>query len=175
MSADPVLRWYYPESHAYLKNIPVFIDLIGGAAFEHGTAFHTDDFSCSALWLPPDVHPDASAIQRFLIDTLDHRRLQKAQELEEQFARLIPDKPCWHLAVIACDPARVGQGLGSAMIRHGLAMCDDAREEVYLEASSPANARLYERLGFRQIVEIKASTTPTVLAMIREVDQQPHE
>jgi len=167
MSADPVLRWYFPESHSYLANIPTFMDLIGGAAFEQGTAFHTDDFSCTALWLPPNVHPDAEAIQQFLTDKLDGCLLQRARALEEQFSRLDPENPCWHLAVIACDPAHIGKGLGSELIRHVLRICDECRYQVYLVSSSPANARLYERFGFRKITEITAPSTPSVIAMMR--------
>jgi hypothetical protein len=35
---DTVMRWMMPESSAYLKNLGVAQDPLGGSAFEHGTA-----------------------------------------------------------------------------------------------------------------------------------------
>ncbi len=168
MSADPVLRWYFPDAHAYLANIPTFLQLIGGEAFEHGTAYHTDDFACTALWLPPNVHPDAEAIGRFLAEKLDGFLLEEARALEEQFEKLVPDEPCWHLAVIAADPAQTGKGYGSELMEHVLRVCDEDQRTVYLESSSPANMRLYERFGFRVTGEIQAESSPRVLAMMRD-------
>ena len=57
-AADPVVRWVYPEPDVYLAHFPRVADLFGGRAFENGAAYRNDDFTATALWLPPRVHPD---------------------------------------------------------------------------------------------------------------------
>ena len=168
MSVDPLLRWYFPEPHEYLVNVPTFLQLVGGDTFEHNTAMHMEGFVCSALWLPPNIHPDAEGIDKFLTEKLDGRRLEEAHAVEEQFEKLLPNEPCWHLAVIATDPTQTGKGYGSKMLEHMLRVCDEDKKPVYLESSSPANMRLYQRYGFEPIGEIQAGSSPIVRPMVRQ-------
>lgn len=51
----------------------------------------------------------------------------------------------WLLADIAVAEGARGHGIGGALLRHGLGRCDGP---VYLEATTPASQRLYERHGF---------------------------
>lgn len=56
-----------------------------------------------------------------------------------------PDEPHLYLASMAVVPESRGHGVGSALLRHRLAQ---ARQPVYLEASTPRSAALYARHGF---------------------------
>lgn len=168
LSVDPLFRWYFPEPHEYLANVPTFLKLVGGDAFEHNTAMYMEGYVCSALWLPPDIHPDVNAIQKFLTEKLDGLRLEEARAVEEQFEKLTPDMSCWHLVVIAADPTQTGKGYGSKMLEHMLRVCDEDKKPVYLESSSPANMRLYQRYGFEVIGEIQAGSSPIVRPMMRQ-------
>ncbi|SFB54761.1 Acetyltransferase (GNAT) domain-containing protein [Amycolatopsis marina] len=57
----------------------------------------------------------------------------------------------WYLSNVVVDPDRRGQGIGGAMLREQLGQLDAERVPAYLEASSPRNRRLYERVGFTDV------------------------
>ena len=54
----------------------------------------------------------------------------------------------WHLGPLAVRPASQGQGVGSALLRHGLAIADATPALCHLETDLPRNVRLYQSLGF---------------------------
>ena len=60
--ADPVERWLYPESSAYLTEFPALVAAFGGAAFENQTVWLLDEFAAVAVWLPPGLEVDGEAI-----------------------------------------------------------------------------------------------------------------
>src|SRR5678815_2263819 len=69
-AGDPVVRWCFPRAHQYLANMAPFTLAFGGAAFEHGAAHCTDDFSGAALWLPPGVESDEKAMEQIIEDSV---------------------------------------------------------------------------------------------------------
>jgi ribosomal protein S18 acetylase RimI-like enzyme len=167
-SIDPIVRWLFSEPHAFLANFPTLLKLFGGGAFEHNSAYHTDEFVCSALWLPPDVHPDEEGIVELLEEKLDGPLLQDAFAMFEQMDKFHPVEPCWHLAFIATDPAQTGRGYGSKLLEHTLRVCDADKKLAYLESTNPANITLYQRHGFELAGEIQAGSSPTMYPMRRE-------
>ena len=108
---DPIMRWLYPEPQDYLKTFPVITQLYGGRAYDHGSAYHVEGYLGSALWLPPNVHPDGDGLVSLLEESLDKTVLEDAFSLLDQMERFHPNEPCWHLAFIAVDPAQQGKGL----------------------------------------------------------------
>lgn len=54
--------------------------------------------------------------------------------------------PHWYLYTIAVDPDCQGGGYGSQMLEHGIERAGD--DPIYLEASTPRSAALYNRKGF---------------------------
>jgi ribosomal protein S18 acetylase RimI-like enzyme len=59
----------------------------------------------------------------------------------------------WYLHYLGTEPAHQGRGLGSALLRPVLALCDRDRIGAYLESSSERNRVLYERHGF-EVVDV---------------------
>ena len=76
-SADPVARWFYPEAHDYLTNLPRFVQAFAGKAFEYNSAYQIDGYSGAALWLPPEVHPDENALVALLQQTIAEKKPAK--------------------------------------------------------------------------------------------------
>ena len=74
-------------------------------------------------------------------------------EMEALFAKMEEfhlHEPHWYLPLIAADPARQGQGLGTALMEAAIARIDADGLPAYLESSNPRNISLYERFGFER-------------------------
>jgi GNAT superfamily N-acetyltransferase len=166
-AADPVGRWIYPDPNVFLANFPRVIDLFGGRAFEHGSAYRNDDFTACALWLPPDVHPDEDNLVAHFEKTVSAEKHEALFATFEQMDRYHPDTPCWHLAFIAVDPACQGKGLGAALLEEGLRQCDSDGRPAYLESTNPMNLSLYKRFGFEEMGVIKVDGAPPLFPMFR--------
>lgn len=166
-TADPFVRWLYPEPENFLNAFPRVADLFGGNAFDHGTAYRNEDCTASVLWLAPGVHLEEEQLAAWFEETVapeKHEALFKTFELMDSYH---PHDPCWHLAFIAVDPARQGQGLGSALLEESLKQCDLDGRPVYLESTNPANLSLYKRYGFEEIGVIDTKQAPPLFPMLR--------
>jgi ribosomal protein S18 acetylase RimI-like enzyme len=166
---DPAARWTWPEAHTFLKYFPRFVRKFGGAAFKHGAAYRIANSSAgTALWLPPDIQPDEDALGAIIEESTSEHLRGDVAALLEQMAGYHPGEPHWYLPLIGVDPARQGQGYGSALLRPVLAICDRDRSLAYLESSNPRNIALYERHGFEVIGTIQSGTSPTIVPMLRK-------
>jgi ribosomal protein S18 acetylase RimI-like enzyme len=90
--------------------------------------------------------------------------------MAELFAKMDASRlkePHWYLPLIAADPARQGQGLGTALMEAAIARIDKDGRPAYLDSSNPRNIPLYERFGFERIGEIKTRTSPVQVPMVR--------
>jgi GNAT superfamily N-acetyltransferase len=167
-SADPVVRWLFPEPQRFLAKFPTLARLYGGRAFEHGTAYHLDGYVGAALWLPPKVHPDEKGLTELFQEEFSGDKLEAVFALFEQMDAAHPDEPCYHLTFIAVDPSRQGKGYGSKILAHTLKLCDKENGLAYLESTNPANISLYLRHGFELVGNIQAGESPPLFPMIRE-------
>ena len=166
-AADPMARWASPDPAVYLDRRDEFFDAMGGAAFAHGTAFVADEGAAVALWLPPGVEPDGERMAAIMDAQTPAGR---QAEMEELFARMEEchlAEPHWYLPLIAADPARQGEGLGTALMAAAVARIDADGRPAYLESSNPRNIPLYERFGFERIGEIRTETSPVLTPMVR--------
>ncbi len=165
--SDPLLRWMLPDPTQYLAYFPQLMAPFGGSAFDHNSAYRSDDYVAAALWLPPGVHPDEEALGA-LLQAGVHSALQ-----EEVFAFMgqvdasHPQIDHWYLPVIGVDPSRQGMGYGSALLARSLEACDATHLPAYLESSNPRNVPLYERFGFEVIGALQAGSSPTIVPMLR--------
>lgn len=82
-----------------------------------------------------------------------------------------PRSPHWYLAVIGTAPEARGKGLGSALLRERLAVCDRDRIPAYLESSNRDNLPIYLRHGFEIQREFHYRDSPTLWLMWREPRQ----
>lgn len=168
-SGDPVARWIWPEPDIYLHAMPEFAMAFGGSAFDHGSAYVTEDFGAASLWLPPEAGPDDRTIEKLLKRTVSAEISDEVDVLFDRMEAFHPrDRACWYLPMIAADPALFGRGLGASLLRRGLSRCDEDGIPVYLESSNPRNLSLYERHGFEVLGEIRAGSSPCMIPMLRE-------
>jgi ribosomal protein S18 acetylase RimI-like enzyme len=167
-SADPAARWTWPDAHAYLEHFPRFARAFGGAAFTHASAYCVADHSGAALWLPPGVEPDESALVEIVTATAPGKLQADIFAVLEAMGRHHPSEPHWYLPLIGVDPSRQGRGYGSALMRHALLACDRDGTLAYLESSNPKNVPLYERHGFEVLGTIQEGSSPTIYPMLRK-------
>ncbi|WP_129791542.1 N-acetyltransferase [Sphingosinicella sp. CPCC 101087] len=165
--ADPMARWASPDPAVYLDRRDEFFDAFGGAAFDHGTAFVADDGAAVATWLPPGVEPDNERMEKIMAEQTPDNRKQEMSELFAKMEAFRLHEPHWYLPLIAADPARQGQGLGTALMEAAIARIDEDGRPAYLDSSNSRNVPLYRRFGFEPIGQIKTASSPVQVPMIR--------
>jgi hypothetical protein len=110
-SADPAVRWMYPDPHQYLKCFPRFVTLLAGKSFAHGSADALDDCPAVAAWLRPGIVPDDEAIMNLLKQGVSEDLQEDMFAFFEQMGRFHPAQPHWYLPLIGVDPAVQRAGL----------------------------------------------------------------
>ena len=167
-SGDPCLRYLLSSPAAFFKGFRPFATGMGGAALAQGTAWLADDGAAAALWLPPDVTSDRDAMMAVIGELARPEKLPVLGEVGETMAAYHPHEPHWYLAMIGVDPARQGQGYGSAILKASLRRCDEDGVAAYLESSNPKNVPLYERYGFEVLGHVQPGDFPGIHPMLRQ-------
>lgn len=166
-SADPAVRWMYPNPHQFKENFAGFAQAFGGRAFAHATACYLDDWSGASLWLPPGTVPDEAELVSFLKESVTESRSADVFAMFEQMDSFHPKEHHWYLPLVGVEPTAQGRGFGSLLMGHTLVVSDRDRVPAYLEASNSRNVPFYERLGFKLLGEIQAGSSPTIYPMLR--------
>lgn len=167
---DPPNRWLYPEPDRYLEYFPAFARAFGGGALAFGTAWRTRDFSACALWFPPGAEPEEQPLIQVIEDSVPPQRQAEVFALFEAMGEVHPAEPHWYLPLIGVDAACQGRGLGGALLRETLAVCDRDGVSAYLEATHARNVPFYERHGFRGLAPLRVGSCPPITPMWREPD-----
>ena len=166
-SADPAVRWTWPDPNQFFTHFPSFVRAFAGNAFAHESAYCVDGYAGAALWLPPKVRPDDEALNTLLQRTGSAQAQKDGSAVFEQMGRYHPREPHWYLPFIGIDPTKQGKGYGGALIKHALIPCDRDHTLAYLESSNPKNIPLYQRHGFKLLGTIQVGTSPPIFPMLR--------
>ena len=166
-SNDPAGRRLYPDPLQYLRFFPEFVRLYGGPAFDHASAHCVGGGRGAALWLPPGIHADEVALDSLLERTLADADKLELFEVYSLMKQHRPTEPHWFLPLIGVDPSCRGQGLGTALMQHGLLACDRDGKLAYLDSTNPSNIPFYERFGFELVAKIEIGHHPPVYPMLR--------
>lgn len=167
-SSDPMARWSLQDPRVYLTHFPAIVRAFGGKAFDEGSAWCVEGYAGAALWLPPGAEPDSEALEELLETHAPAHIRSDMNGVFDQMAVYHPTEPHWYLPLIAVDPARQGQGHGSALLREGLERCDRDGLLAYLESSNPRNITLYQRHGFEVMGTIQVGSSPPLTPMSRK-------
>lgn len=166
-AADPYVRWLLPDPYNYLASNREYVRLSSAPAFDRGSAHVIGDFLGAALWLPPDAVVDSEPLISLNDRYCDPAVIPDFLRLIEKSGAFRPATPHWYLTLIAVDPARRGRGHGSALLAHGLRMCDRDGLPAYLESTNRANLSLYARFGFKLLAELQVGDSPMRYPMLR--------
>jgi len=163
-AADPFVRWLFPSPASFLRFFSRITGLHGQATAGGGGAWASDDGRGAAFWYPPGVSPAAEALGAILTEA---GAVDQVTAVFAEVAAHTPRGACWYLRQIGVDPALQGQGHGGALMEAGLAEIDARGEAAYLEATSEAGRRFYERHDFALVGTAQANGSPPLWVMVR--------
>ncbi|MCX0273966.1 GNAT family N-acetyltransferase [Nocardia zapadnayensis] len=135
-------------------------------AIPHGSAYIDSNADGVVAFLPPDAPTLAEDVSA-KIAQLHGDRFDRAMAADAQLSALpIPDD-AWLLATIGTTPRSRGTGLGTALMKYGLAELDRAGNSCWLDTSTERNLPLYQRFGFTVVGQVALDSGPTVWRMHR--------
>jgi ribosomal protein S18 acetylase RimI-like enzyme len=169
---DAVFAWMIPQRLRRLKRRELMFRLeLETYVLPQGGLVHTVDnpggngLAGACLTLPPDQWRMPTAVDgrtalRWL--RVFGRRLSRATSVQKAMNEHHPDEPHYYIRTIGVRPGMQGRGLGSALMRPTLDLCDSEQLPAYLEASSERSAALYVRLGFAHlgVLELPGGAPP---------------
>lgn len=145
---DPSVRWRLLRR---FFGVPLRDGLAHG---EVDAAVDDDALVGVAIWSPPGGYP-MSLARKLRATPVLLPTMAAAPRAARRLARFgtnvdarFGSRYVWYLQVLAVEPSRMGQGIGSRLLHHGLQRVDADGEPAYLETSRIENVRLYERHGF---------------------------
>ena len=170
-SSDPVMNWVIPRPELY----PDFFRLVVNDVYlPRGIAHLEDQGRGASLWLPPGEKfeiPPRLALLNIMARLVLRKGPGSLLRIHKQgtlFERYHPAEPHFYLQFIGCRSRDQGRGVGSALLKQGTRLCDEAGLPAYLESSNHLNVPLYQRHGFEVIHEQGlASAGPRVWFMQR--------
>jgi GNAT superfamily N-acetyltransferase len=154
-SDDPQFSWLMPCERSRPARLRRFfgtlLRLEGFGLADIDVVGKNGGIAGAAVWFPPGSWPPP-AIRQFRAlagyTRAFGKRVATASALVNAAARAHPSAEYWYLACIGVDPATQGSGLGAALLRSRLAVCDSQGAVAFLESSKSCNVPLYEHFGF---------------------------
>jgi GNAT superfamily N-acetyltransferase len=148
---DPMIRWPFHDRLVDARAEPLFAAIL--AEYQRvDMVWEAGDGAGVAVWIPPGSDAGLEQMNVATRDAIPPLTDDGAERYHAFWGWLeshIPAEPHWMLDMVGVDPARQGQGIGGALIRHGLDLADRDGVPAFLETGNPRNVPSYERLGFR--------------------------
>lgn len=171
---DPHFRWIIPDDHRRMTMLERgFALFVRNLWLKPDEGYTNEQLTGAAVWMSPGTaHVGLLAQLRLAPGTVsvlrgNTPRLLKALNFIE---RKHPREPQhWYLPIVGVAPTWQGRGYGAALLAPILRRCDGQGMPAYLEASTPRNRALYERLGFEVVEECRyAGDGPPLWRMWRQ-------
>lgn len=178
--ADPVMNWVLRQDAGRAFAFEWMFRLSLAMTLPHGHVYTTPDRMATALWTPPGKWQWRAGWVRQLwqlpgfVRAIGVNRLRTVLPAVAALEARHPKQPHFYLFELAVDPPLQGQGLGGALLRHVLDVCDRDGLPAYLENSNPRNTPLYQRNGFQVLECLRLGRDgPPVWLMWREPEAKP--
>jgi ribosomal protein S18 acetylase RimI-like enzyme len=162
---DPVFSYCYPDIAARREILPRWFEIVTEANLPHGEIYTTDAVVAGAVWVPPGVEDDEQV--GAALGEISGRCAQTLFDIFERMDEHHPHEPHHYLFLLGTRPEWQSRGIGSALMRPVLELCERDAMPAYLEATSEANKPLYRRHGFEVVGEIKLPDGPSMWPMWR--------
>ncbi len=168
---DPVMTWCVPDPRRRPRILRAIFELVADVNQPHGEVFITEPAPVAgAVWVPFDCRAtceDAELLTAWYLEAAEENA-ERACVVLELMDQCHPQESHDYLLALGTRPEWQSRGLGSALLREGLARCDREGRPSYLEATTEGNRRLYLRHGFEVTGEIRLPDGPSMWSMWRE-------
>ncbi len=144
-----VAEWAVPKPADRLPVFTGYMRLMLDLGMRYGRVDTTGDLSGAAIWYRLDETPSPLPDHTVGLEEATGRYASRFLLLGAMFEARHPRVPHGYLAYLGVDPARQGQGVGSALLAHTHTAVDAENLPAYLEASDPRNRDLYTRHGYK--------------------------
>jgi GNAT superfamily N-acetyltransferase len=152
---DPMIRWPMPPTFD-LEACERFFAVLVGDYIDLKVIWLLEDGLAAAAWLDPVATAKFGEYDlktRELINPMTDDNGERYGKFWDWLGSHIGDDPCWFLDMLAVHPTRQRQGLGGALLRHGLALAERDGLPAILETSQRANVAYYQAYGFELVDE----------------------
>jgi ribosomal protein S18 acetylase RimI-like enzyme len=172
--SDPLLNWLVRQDDRRAKGLALlFRTCLCTLSLPHGEVLTTDDCLGGALWYPPGKSKFGFIQQLSLLPAMIRfaslRGLKRSIDALDVLDKAHPAERHYYLQFIGVNPDHQRKGLGSALMRPVLELCDREGCGAYLENTDKANLVFYKRRGFAIVGEIDLGPgAPPVWPMWRE-------
>ena len=166
---DPIYEWSF-ESRARTWGRRFFKWQLRRLVGQQVT-WTTRERQGAAVWaLPGQWRESPAELLRLVMVTTPaiRRRLRTVVSGLTMIDERHPVTPHMYLALLGVDPALQGAGVGSALLRPGLDICDRDGVPAYLETAKERNLAFYARHGFRETARIDIPGGPPVWTLWRD-------
>jgi GNAT superfamily N-acetyltransferase len=168
---DPVLRWVFPGGRARGRYGGEFFRWSLWRCARQQVTWTTNDVQGAAIWALPDqwrvTLSQLARLTRWTGLGVGWRSPVVMWGLAAVERRHPGDRHLY-LAVLGVEPGLQGAGVGSALLRPGLELCDREGLPAYLETGKERNLAFYGRHGFRVTDTLTLPMGPPVWLMRRE-------
>ena len=154
-SPDPLFTWVFPDAATRPAALQRFMRVPLEYGLRYGKVTTSHDARAICMWLPPGPGVSVPRMIRSGMLGVPFRtgfgpfvKFMTANEIMDKIHKARVSEPHWYLMIVGVDPELQGQGVGSAIVREGLALADRESKPCYLETSEHRNLAFYERLGF---------------------------
>jgi ribosomal protein S18 acetylase RimI-like enzyme len=152
---DPMVSWPFHDHDVEERAVPLFAALLGEyAALD--IVVEADGGAGVAAWIPPDSEVGLEQVNVVTwpeVAGLTDDGGDRYHRFWGWLESFVPQEPHWMLDMVGVDPARQGEGIGSALVRYGIERAEADGVPAFLETGKARNAPYYERLGFRTAAE----------------------
>lgn len=163
---DPVVGWIIPDDARRRELNPALFGAIVESYLAHDETYDVEAGVGAAVWAPPRAQDDEELPERVGASVAENA--DRMAEVLGLLDETHPSDPHYYLFLLGTRPHWQGRGIGSALMRPVLDVCDREGVPAYLEATSERNRALYLRHGFKVTGEIRVPGGPPLWRMWRE-------
>lgn len=162
------------------ENSAIKLERLMAYAFEYGLVNGkvdiSDDRNSAAIW---KTRYSSKMSAHLLVESIlfllafGFTGLKRIAAMEKRIAAFYPDNVSFnYLWILGTDPQQQGKGYGSAILTKAIREQELNKIPLYLETSSEANVKYYERKGFSLYHSIVLDSTTALTIYLMKRDEQ---
>lgn len=172
---DPLIVHYLPDPARRTKVLAPFMLAALRYCLLYGEVWTTPSLDGLACWLPPGrtglsgwgmLRAGYGAVP-FRLGWWAYRRVSTVEPAIDRIHKQLVPGPHWYLMLLAVEPARQGQGIGSRLIAPRLAQAAAQGVPCYLETMTEIDVAFYRKNGFEAVCETDLYPGLRMWAMLR--------